>query len=139
MSGDSFRRGQLVAGVDDVDTSEKNVKVDGPTQSIRINNWVWNTISMEWERMKQPTVEIGSADLTVTMGDVEKLLAQNYWKEKRIEYNAGDPIYIGYHTTLGVATSDSNWYVFKLTWSSGDMVRQQGPQVTSWDDRALGW
>ncbi len=135
MAEDQHRQGQLIGGEDDSVGTERNVKIDGPTQSLRINNWVWNPTSMAWERMKQPTIDIGSADLTVSMGDVEKLLADNYWKDQRLEWSGDDLIYKGFHTSATAATNDTDWYVFKYTWSSGDLVRLQGPAIGSWDGR----
>lgn len=97
---------------------------------------IWDAVELEWVKMQQPTLEL-NGDLTVSMGDIERLLAQNYWKEKRYEYDVDDnPIYIGYHTTINAATNNTNWYVFKYTWNGGNSTRIQGPSVGSWDNRA---
>jgi hypothetical protein len=134
MTG-QFRQGRLISGQDDDIGQERNVKLDGPTQSLRINNWVWNPTTMAWERMKQPTIDIGSADLTVSMGDVERLLADNYWKDQRMDWDGDDLFYKGLHTSSDASTSDANWYIFKYTWATGDLLRIQGPEVGSWDGR----
>ena len=96
---------------------------------------VYDPDTGEFVLQTQPNVMV-DGDLTVTMGDVEKLLANNYWKDQRLEWSGDDLIYKGYHTTTNASQSDSNWYIFKYTGSSGDLVRKQGPAVGAWTNRA---
>ena len=101
---------------------------------------VWDSDSVSWVRMVQPDLSVNADDLTVTMADVEKLLAANYWKDARYEWSSGDLIYKGLHTTHKAATSDTNWYVWKFTWSGSDLERKEGPLTGSWDGKAaLAW
>ena len=114
-------------------------RLDSTSKTLRINNWVWNAVSLAWERMKQPTLAVG--DLTVTMGDIEALLADNYWKRILIDNTTGDIDYIGKHTVLATATSTATWHVWRYQDYSGSLSRDiQGPLVGSWTGRAaLGW
>ena len=102
-------------------------------------NRVWNPTTLAWERMKQPSIDV--ADLTVTTGDIEKLLAGHYWKDQRFEFSSGDLIYKGLSTTHKASTSTGNlWWIWKYTWSSGELTRKEGPLNDDWDDRAsLAW
>jgi len=95
---------------------------------------MWNPTTLAFELPKQPAIEF-TGDLTVTMGDVERLLADNYWKDKRLDWTSGDLDYMGVNVTAGAATNAATWYVFKYTWASGNCTRIQGPVVGSWDGR----
>jgi hypothetical protein len=63
------------------------------------------------------------------------------WKVQRFEYSSGDMIYKGVHETLGAATSDWGWRIWKFTWDmNGNPAMIEGPVLGPWDDRAsLGW
>ncbi len=76
--------------------------------------------------------------------DAEKIKPLQYAynpKVQRFEYSDGDMIYKGGHETLGAATSDSNWRVWKYTWDvDSNPTLIEGPIIGAWDDRAsLGW
>ena len=119
------------------------IKVDPDSKSLRVNLWVWNPLASPnpaWERMKQPIIEL-TGDLTVTLGDVEKLLAGHYYKDALYEYSGGNLIYKGLSTTHKASQSTGNlWWIWKYTWTSGDLVRTEGPLNDDWDDRAgLAW
>ncbi len=99
---------------------------------------VWNSVTMDWEKFTG--LSISGDDLTVTMGDVEKLLADTYWKETLYAFTGNNPIYVGKNTTHDAATSAIDWYIWKYTWSGNNPTRKEGPLVGSWDGRAaLGW
>ena len=61
------------------------------------------------------------------------------WEDQRLEYSTGDLIYKGAHEKHNAGTDDSDWFIWKFTWSGSDIIRielRKGP----WDDRAtLGW
>lgn len=80
-------------------------------------------------------------DLTVSMGDVEKLLAGHYWKDQRFAYSSGKLQYRGLSTTHKASTSSGNlWWIWKYTYSGNDCTRIEGPLNDDWDDRAsLSW
>ena len=102
--------------------------------SKAVYNRVWNPTTLAWERMKQPILEL-AGDLTVTLGDVEKLLAGHYWKDQRFSYTSGDLIYKGLSTTHKAATDAGDlWWAWKYTWTSGELTRVEGPINCNWDD-----
>ncbi len=125
----------------EVDTGY-NWVFDGETWYLnditQTHNFVWNTDGMDWEAMEQPTVEYGG-DLTVTMGDVERLLAENYWLNFKYDYNAtGDCIYKGMNTSLSATNGYADWYIVKFDYTSGDCT-QKRVKTTSWTLRTVGW
>lgn len=108
--------------------------------ALLIANLVYNPNTLNFELMQQPIVEV-AGDLTVTMGDVEKILAGNYWKQERYDYDVnGNAIYIGRHLSATEVEGDTAWWIWKLTWTDGAMTRKQGPITGTWTGRAgLGW
>jgi hypothetical protein len=92
-----------------------------------------------WVLAGQPDITI-TGDLIASMGDLEKLLAKNYWKAQRFDWTSGDLDYKGLNTDANAAESDADWYVWKFTWVDGNPTLIQGPLVGSWTDRAaLSW
>ena len=133
-------KGTLIRGNDPDSKAATVVAVEETSQTLRINNWVWNTDSLAWERMKQPTIELSTGDLTVTMGDVERLLADGYWKDQRLEYSGGDLVYKGFNTTHKAAVGATTWYIWKYTWVGNDCTRIEGPLVGAWSNNSgLSW
>lgn len=118
----------------------KMIRVESDMGSLLVGNHVWDTDSGAWVKMRQPVVDV-AGDLTVTMGDVESLLAEQYWKDKRFDWTSGDLDYMGLSTTHKASTSAGDlWWIFKFTWSGGNPTRIEGPLNGNWDDRAsLSW
>ena len=62
--------------------------------------------------------------------------------EKRLENDgSGNPLYVGYNRKPNAATTEESWYIIKMTYSGGYVVRVQlpdnGPQFKyAWDSRA---
>lgn len=108
--------------------------------AILVMNLVYNPDTLLPELMQQPTIEV-AGDLTVTMGDVEKILAGNYWKQELYDYDVSNNlIYLGKHLLVSAAETDSSWWVWKLTWGSGLVTRKQGPIISAYSNRTgLGW
>lgn len=132
-------KGTLIRGNDPDTRAPTIAAIESASKTLRINNWVWNTVSVAWERMKQPSLEL-AGDLTVTMGDVERLLADNYWKDQRFEYSGADLIYKGFNTTHKASVSATTWYIWKFTWVGADCTRIEGPLVGAWDNNSgLAW
>jgi len=133
--------GRNVAGARDDSSNEViNLYSDGTSKTLRINNWVWNTSSLAWERMKQPSLEL-TGDLTVTLGDVERLLAHRYYLEHRREFDAlGRLEYEGWHTTFGAATNAAGWLIKKYLYDAmtENCVRERTYEnvAATWDGRA---
>jgi len=106
---------------------------DEDEEVMKVALLVWNASTFIWERMKQPTLEVG--DLTVSLSDVEKLLAGHYWKDQRFDYTSGNLDYKGLSITHKAATDAGDlWYVWKFTWASGNLTRIEGPINCNWDD-----
>lgn len=64
------------------------------------------------------------------------------WHDQQLEWDAsGNLIYIGVHEMHPVTTEAENDYeVYKLTWTSGNLTRIEGPLRGSWTGRAaLPW
>lgn len=78
-------------------------------------------------------------DLTVTMGDVEKLLAEAYWLNTKLFYDASDNcIYKCCNNDLSAADGDTDWYVTKYDWTGGNCT-QIRMRITSVTNRTAGW
>jgi hypothetical protein len=115
------------------------VGLDKTTRSVNTNNRVWDTDTLTWVRMEQPAIELSVGDLTVTMGDVEKLLASRYWLNVQYDYDgSGNCIYVGKNTDLSANDGDTDWYIARFDWSNGNCV-QKRERITSWTSRASGW
>lgn len=111
----------------------------GDEGRIRVRNEVFDPNLLAWVRMKQPTVEVGG-DLNITMGDVERILAGNYWKDQRFDYEGNNVVYKGLNVTHKAGTDSSTWYVWRYTWVGNNCTRIEGPLMGTWNGRAdLGW
>jgi hypothetical protein len=67
-------------------------------------------------------------------------ILRGYFKDCRMDDTSGNLDYRGVHFEHKAATSSTDWEIWKYTWSSGDLVRIEGPLKGSWDDRAvLDW
>ena len=80
-----------------------------------------------------------TGDLTVTMGDVEKLLADAYWLNKQFDWTSGNCDYIGLNTSLTAADGDTDWQVAKLEYDGSDNCIKIRVRTMSWTGRASGW
>ena len=119
----------------------KNVLVTEDDKILYSANVVWNPLAGsagEWEKEQQAVLNIG--DLTVTFGDTEALLADNYWKDIRRDYVLNNNVYIGKNTTHKAGTTAETWYIWKNTFTDGNLMRTEGPLVGAWDSRTgLAW
>jgi len=112
----------------DTDGIKKAVKIDKDTDTLHILNWVYNPTSLAWERMKQPSVDIG--DLTVTQGDMEKLLSDHYYLCMQPFLYASDRIkYICKNTDVEAIVADTDWLVWKFT--DADIPEKEGPRIAT--------
>jgi len=63
-----------------------------------------------------------------------------YWKLKKIEYTSNLPIYIGCHYLHDATDGNTNWEVWKFTWTGTDCTQIEGPLTGSWTGKAsLAW
>lgn len=130
----------ILRGYEPVAGDAKLLRTEADMGSLLVGAHVWDTDSGAWVKMQQPIVTV-DGDLTVTMGDVEKLLAEHYWLDKRFDWTSGDLDYLGCSTTHKASTSTGNlWWIMKFSWSSGNPTRVEGPLNGNWDTRAsLAW
>lgn len=63
------------------------------------------------------------------------------WKSQELEYDSsGNITYIGKNTKFNADKWDSGWYIWKYTWTNGNLIKNYGPIQGSWNNRAnLGW
>jgi hypothetical protein len=80
-------------------------------------------------------------DLTVTTGDLEKLLSGSYWLDTRIDDTSGNVDYKGVNTVHKATEATATWRIWKFSdYSGGIARRKEGPLVGSWTGRAaLAW
>lgn len=66
---------------------------------------------------------------------------KSYWRLKRFAYDASDNLeYIGFHFKINAPSSDANWAIWKLTYSSNNIALIEGPITGIWDNRTtLDW
>lgn len=117
------------------------IKVDPDSKSLRVNLWVYNPSTLDWERMKQPTLEL-TGDLTVTLGDVERLLANQYYlRMKPFSYASGRIKYICKNTDIDANETDTDWFCWKFTDASPP--EHEGPRQGAVNNEAavngLSW
>ena len=122
-------KGTLIRGNDPDTKAPVIAAIDATSKTLRINNWVWDTGTTAWVRMKQPTLEL-TGDLTVTMGDVERILGDQYYKRMKIyAYGSGRAKYICKNTDIDAAESDTDWFCWKLT--DADLPDKEGPRLSA--------
>lgn len=64
----------------------------------------------------------------------------SYWKDQRFDWTSGNLDYKAFNATHKAATSDATWYIWKYTYSAGNLTRTEGPLEGSYDGRAaLAW
>jgi len=62
------------------------------------------------------------------MGDVEALLADNYWKRMKPYAHASErPKYICKNTDIDANETDTDWYIWK--YSDADLPTIEGPRI----------
>jgi hypothetical protein len=69
------------------------------------------------------------------------IVAGGYFDDRRYDYDGSNNlIYRGYALKHKTATSDSEWYIWKYTYTGGNLTRMEGPLTGTWDGRAaLSW
>jgi hypothetical protein len=135
--------GRNVAGARDDSSNEVlNLYADSTSKTLRVNCWVWNTTTLAWERMKQPVIEL-SGDLEVNLGDVERGVTNQYYKREKYFYSSGLPIYECKNTDVDANETDTDWLIWKMNWSGGNMTTREGPRTGRVDTQAqvagLAW
>jgi len=110
------------------DNAPNDVNVDPTSGALYNAQWVWNTSTLAWEKMIQP--------VGYTQGELDL-----YWKHKLLDFTSGNLDYFGRSTTHKAATDAGDlWWIWKYTWSGGNLTVIEGPLNDNWDDRAsLAW
>jgi len=127
-------KGTLIRGNDPDTKAPVIAAIDATSKTLRINNWVWDIGTTAWVRMKQPILEL-AGDLTVTMGDVERILNDQYYKRMKIyAYGSGRAKYICKNTDMEAAEGDTDWFCWKLT--DAALPDKEGPRLSAVDAEA---
>lgn len=115
-------------------TAEEIIPLGGETEGTIIGsfifNFVWNTSTMEWERMTQPIVNIDN--LIVEVDDIEELIDDQLNGYKIDDFDlSGDPVYVGYQDKTG------RYYIRRITISTGavDYTAGASGYSTAWTNR----
>ena len=118
---------QTLAGVDK-DTGEiKNIGMDEDSEGLNVNLYRWDIDTTAWVKYDPTKVEF-TGDLTVTMGDVEALLADNYYKRmKPYTHTSGRVKYLCKNTDIDAAESDIDWFAWLYT--DADVPEIEGPRI----------
>jgi len=119
---------------------------EGDAAILKVMNYVWDSDTLQPVKMGQP--QILADDLTVSMGDVEKLLSgpgmNHYFKRGKNYLDAsGNIIYACVNTDIDAAEADTDWLVWKINWNAaGDAIEEfEGPRTGAVDSTpsGLGW
>jgi hypothetical protein len=123
------KNSRVVLGAIDKDSEEiRYVGMDEDSRGLHVNQWVWDTGTSAWVRMTQPVVL--ADDLTVSMGDVEALLADHYYKRsKTYSYASGRIKYLAKNTDIDALEADVDWLVWK--YSDADNADSEGPRTAT--------
>lgn len=115
-------------GIDPATGQEVEVGVNPDHNGVIILNKVYDPQILDWVNMEQPILNVDNMNLTVTMGDVEALLADNYWK-RMLPYThaSGKPKYICRNTDIDANYTDVDWWVWK--YSDADIPIIEGPRI----------
>lgn len=123
---------QLI-GLLDPDTGEiKPAKLgDATVSGLASQMYVWNTSTLQWEKMVQPVIEAG--DLYVAVDDLEQYVLDKLDQYKLDDYDvSGNPIYLGYQD------KDGKYYIKRINTSTGAVDYSYGASgySTAWTNRA---
>jgi len=61
----------------------------------------------------------------------------SYWRQKKFAYDTSSNLeYIGFHFDPAATTADTNWAVWKFSYTGSDLTSIEGPLTGDWDNRA---
>ncbi len=114
--------------------ADRTWSIDPEHQSL---NKVWNTGSLEWDRMTQPLVNISNASLFVALGSMEAKLVSIEKGQDPLEKYAVAFIDAGSATSYyGFQDRDGGWYVMRISNASYLYYRSSNNFDTGWGSRA---
>jgi len=94
-----------------------------------------NVVTLDYDTTKM----VASDNLQIYYDDVEAdaEFFGGVGQDKRMDWDvSGNLVYMGQNATAGVAEADTKWRISKLTWTSGNLTRIEGPLTGSWTGRA---
>ena len=117
-------------------------RLDTSKNTVRVGLYVWDTVGLDWVRMVQPSINVNADDLTVTMGDVEALQANTYWKRSKPYIHASGRLkYYCKNTDIDANETDTDWWIWK--YSDDAIPGTEGPRLgavnTEAAINALSW
>lgn len=117
----------------DPDTGEiKTAELgDDNVTGLHMLQWVWDSNTLEWVKMEQPTIEAGNLELAVD--DLEQYTLDQLLQYQIARYDAsGNPIYVG------MLDKDGNYFIKRINTSTGVIDYSAGASgfTTAWTNRA---
>ena len=117
----------ITGGVGDTNEEIIRLRLIESIKGIKIACYVYDTGTTSWVAMQQPVLEVSNLDLTVTMGDVEKLLAKQYYLRMKPYTHASERIkYVCKNTDIDASETDTDWFCWK--YSDADIPEIEGPR-----------
>lgn len=130
--GDKTDRWELAVGYD-VDAGTLHaVALDATSRTLAIQNWVWNTSTLAWEKMKQPNFQ-NTGDIYISVDDVEQYILDTLAHYKMANFDvASNPLYVG------MLDKGGNYYIKRINTSTGVVDYSKGTSgySTAWTNRA---
>ena len=122
-------KGTLIRGNDPDTKAPVIAAIDAETKTLRVNNWVWDPLASPnpaWIRDVGARVTV-EGDLTVTLGDVERLLADQYYQRgKTYTHASGRVKYVCRNTDIDANETDTDWFCWKFT--DAALPDKEGPR-----------
>lgn len=129
-----------IIGGEDKDTGERVnlavAEVAPGVYALATVPYVWNASDLDYDRGQQ--AQILADDLTVSMGDVEKLLSDFYWQRSKFYYSGNNITYVCYNTDIDANETDTDWYIWKLTYTGSNVQTKEGPRQGAVDSEPSG-
>lgn len=125
-------RWELMVGYDATLGTLHAVAMDSTTRTLAIQNWVWNTSTLAWEKMKQPNFQ-NTGDIYIAVDDLEQYTLDNLSHFKMARFDvSGNPLYVGMLDKNGL------YYIKRINTSTGVVDYTSGSSgfSTAWTNRA---
>ena len=114
------------------------IEISPGVYALAVAPYDYNPEDLAYQKGTIPYIHID--DLTVSMGDLEKLASNSYWKDVRRDYTSGNLDYEALNTVHNAGTDATTWYIWKYTWVGNNCTRTEGPLIGSVDGQdSLAW